>query len=95
MEYEFEDLAIKVGAVHVGWFRGSAYLQAERGGFRIANVCLDGPGIVWLLKAAETALERELRVAIEAALLDVNTADGRHVRDAWAAHCESERADAA
>jgi hypothetical protein len=90
MEYEFDHLSIKVGKANVGWFSGMAYLEADRGGFAVKSVCLDGPEIVWLFKNASTALERELRAAIEAALYA-----SPHVRDAWAAHVESERADAA
>jgi hypothetical protein len=90
MEYAFEDLSIDVDGAQVGYFSGTAYLVADRAGFWVSNICLTGPqGVVWL-GVDGSPLMVELFRAIEAAI-DSST----HARDAWAAHCESERADAA
>lgn len=90
MEYDFEDLSILLGRAKVGWFTGVAYLEPDRSGFYVRSVCLEKPEVKWLFKHAETVLERELRTAIEAAIYASD-----HARDAWAAHVEDQKADAA
>lgn len=90
MEYRFEDLSIKIDGKKVGSFTGTAGLAADRGGFRVASICIEDPEIKWLFRNGETTLERELRVAIEAEIYA-----SPHARDAWAAHVEEERENAA
>jgi hypothetical protein len=91
MEYRFEDLSIDVDGAQVGYFTGSAYFEPDRGGlFFVQNdICMARPEIAWISRKG-SPLQVELFRAIEAALYA-----SPHARDAWAAHCENDRADAA
>jgi hypothetical protein len=89
VNYDFEDLSIDVDGAQVGYFSGVAELVPDRGGFWVSYICLTSPHRHHLTRAG-SSLGVELFRAIEAALYA-----SPHARDAWAAHCESERADAA
>jgi hypothetical protein len=91
MNYDFEDLSIDVDGAQVGYFTGSAYFERDRGGvfFVQDDICMTRPEIAWISRKG-SPLQVEIFRAIEAALYASSKA-----RDAWAAHLESERADAA
>jgi hypothetical protein len=89
MEHRFEDLSIDVDDIPTGYFSGVAYLEHDGEGFWVAAIRSDAPVRNWLSRN-RSPLQVELFRAIEAALYA-----SPHARDAWAAHCENERADAA
>jgi hypothetical protein len=90
MEYLFEELPVDIDG-HAALFSGTAYLQPDRGGFWVA--CINLPGV----DGNGCPLDRSgspLARLLDAAICDALYAD-RHAREAWAAHVEEERADAA
>jgi hypothetical protein len=93
LEYRFDDLSIDVDGGAFGHFDGAAFLIPDRGGgfFVAAPMWLrDVNDVQVAIYRGGSPLAVELFRAIEAAI-DAST----RARDAWAAHCESERADAA
>jgi hypothetical protein len=93
MEYEFEEVPITIcgkrGALHA---HGTAVLERNSHGlFYIRCIVLDtAEGTLVLDKYAKDPFGREVCEQVYRHLY----LDG-HVAEAWAAHCESERADAA
>lgn len=86
MVYHFEELRVWIDGMPAH-FTGTAYLGPNRGSFWVAAVSID-PNC--LLDRSGSPLARHLDAAISEAI-----EESPHARDAWAAHCEEERADAA
>jgi hypothetical protein len=90
LEYPFERLPVEIDGFDAV-FSGTAWFQPDPAGFWVACISLEGTDRNGCpLDRSGSILARHLFAAIEAALY----AD-RHVAEAWAAHCENERADAA
>jgi hypothetical protein len=92
LKYQFEELSIDVDGATFGSFDGAAFLIPDRSGFFVSRPLWlrDVNGIQTAVYSAGSPLAVELFRAIEAAIYA-----SPHAREAWAAHCESERADAA
>ena len=89
LEYPFEDLAIDIDGRQAGAFTGTAFLQDDVGGFWVSAICLTEPQQVQLLMSG-TTLSRQLFLAIADALYA-----SPHASEAWAAHVEENKSDAA
>ena len=96
MEYHFEDLSLDIDGKPGLFVSGVACLERDRHGqFWIDCISVEGPDGLVKLDRSGSQWNIELLRSIEAALYDERTKAGRAARDAWAAHVESERADAA
>jgi hypothetical protein len=91
MEYEFEEAPITILGKRVAFVDGVAHFEKDGPMFWVRRVILDtADGTLEISRYSRDAWAREVCEQVHEFLYT-----DRHVAEAWAAHCESERADAA